>query len=41
MVRVPLRLRARTALSLRRSLEDQVILLEAMERRMRDLIGMA
>lgn len=40
LVRVPLRLKAATALSLRRSLEDQVILEERMAQRMGDLAGM-
>lgn len=41
VVRTPMRLRAMTALTLRKSLEDQVILEERMAQRMRDLIGMA
>jgi hypothetical protein len=40
LVRVPLRLRATTALSLRQLLEDQVILEEQMAERMRTLIGL-
>ena len=40
-VQTPMRLKVMTALALRRSLEDQVILEEQMTQRMRDLIGMA
>lgn len=39
-VKVPLRLRRETALSLRRCLEDQVILLEMVAARMRTLASM-
>lgn len=39
-VRVPLVLKRETALEMRRCLEDQVILLERIAQRMRDLIGM-
>ena len=40
MVRVPLRMRHDTALTLRFSLEDQVILGERLEQRMTTLTGM-
>jgi hypothetical protein len=39
-VRVPLRLKGQTAVSLRCCLEDQVIWMEQVAQRMRDLIGM-
>jgi hypothetical protein len=40
MVKVPLRLKPKTAQELRDCLEDQVLLEERLEKRMRDLIGM-